>query len=61
MSLKITVFYQVQCALFYIENDSEIFPVCYTWKVAEKVFKKAFIMNKISMINSCEIILGKSK
>ncbi len=24
---------------FYIENDAEIFPVQYTWKVAEKWFK----------------------
>jgi hypothetical protein len=44
---------------FYIENDAEIFPVHYTWKVAEKGFKMAFMMNKLVMINSCEIILGK--
>jgi hypothetical protein len=31
---------------FYIENDTEIFPEHYTWKVAEKGFKMAFIMNK---------------
>ena len=48
-----TVFYQVWCALFYIENDAEIFPAHYTWKVAEKGFKMDF------MINSCEIILEK--
>ncbi len=42
---------------FYIENDAEIFPVHYTWKVAEKGFKMAFMMNKLAMINSCEIIL----
>ncbi len=31
----------------------------YTWKVAEKGFKMAFIMNKLAMIKSCEIILEK--
>jgi hypothetical protein len=46
------------CA-FFIENDAEIFPVPYTWKVAEKGFKMAFITNKLAMINSCEIILEK--
>ncbi len=30
-----TVFYQVQCIF---ENDAEIFPAHYTWKVAEKGF-----------------------
>ncbi len=37
----ITVFYQLQCALFYIDNDAEIFPAHYTWKVTEKGFKMA--------------------
>ncbi len=45
--------------IFYIENDAEIFPVHYTWKVAEKGFQMAFMMNKLAMINSCEIILEK--
>ncbi len=31
---------------FYIENDVEIFPAHYKWKVAEKEFKMAFMMNK---------------
>jgi hypothetical protein len=44
---------------FYIENDAEIFPAHYTWKVADKGFKMAFMMNKLAMINSCEIILEK--
>jgi hypothetical protein len=44
---------------FYIENDAEIFPACYTWKVAEKGFRMAFMMNKLAMINYCEIILEK--
>ncbi len=43
----------------YIENDAEIFPVHYTWKEAAKGFKMAFMMNKLIMINSCEIILEK--
>jgi hypothetical protein len=42
---------------FFIENDAEIFPALYSWKVAEKEFKMAFMMNKPAMINSCEIIL----
>jgi hypothetical protein len=46
------------CTL-YIENDAGIFPLHYTWKVAEKGFKMAFMMNKLEMINSCEIILEK--
>jgi hypothetical protein len=44
---------------FYIENDAEIFPVHHTWKVAEKGFMVAFMMNKLAMINSCEITLEK--
>ena len=44
-----------------MENDAEIFPKHYTWKVAEKGFKMAFMMNKLAMINSCEIILEKQK
>jgi hypothetical protein len=35
-SSLITIFYQVWCALFYIENDAKIFPVHYMQKVAEK-------------------------
>jgi len=53
------IFYRVLCALFFIENDAEIFPAHYTWRVAEKGFKLAFMMNKLVMINSCEIILEK--
>jgi hypothetical protein len=45
--------------LLYIENDAEIFPVHYIWKVAEKGFKMVSIMNKLAIINSCEIILEK--
>ncbi len=42
-----------------MENDAEIFPAHYTWKVAEKGFTMASMMNKLAMINSCEIILEK--
>jgi hypothetical protein len=35
------------------ENDAEIFPAHYTWKVAEKGFKMAFMMNKLAMTDSC--------
>jgi len=42
-----------------MENDAEIFPAHYTWKVAEEGFEMASVMNKLGMINSCEIILEK--
>ena len=38
-------------AHFYIENDAEILPALYPWKVAEKGLKMAFMMNKLTMIN----------
>jgi hypothetical protein len=44
---------------FYTKNDAEIFPAHYTWKVVEKGFKMAFLMNKLAMNNSSEIILEK--
>jgi hypothetical protein len=47
--------------IFYNENDAEIFPANYTWMVAEKSFKMAFMMNKLAIINSCEIILENYK
>jgi hypothetical protein len=59
--LRVIIFYQAYCALFYIKNDAEIFPAHYTWKVAEKGFKMAFMINKLAMINSCENILEKLK
>jgi hypothetical protein len=59
MPKMITIFYKVNCEILYIENHAEIFPVHYTWKVAEKGFKMAFMMNKLAMINSCEKILEK--
>jgi hypothetical protein len=37
---------------FYMENDVEIFPAHYTWKVAENGIKMACMMNKCAMINS---------
>jgi len=42
---------------YFIENDAEIFPVHYTWKVAEKGFKIAFMMNILAMIIYFEIFL----
>ncbi len=44
---------------FYMENNAEIFPAHYTWKVAEKGFKMASTMNKLATINSCDIVLEK--
>ncbi len=54
-----TIFYQVKCTLFYTENDAEIFSVHYSSYLTEKGFKMAFMMNKLAMINSCEIFLEK--
>jgi hypothetical protein len=34
-------------------------PVHYTWKVAEKGFKMPFMINKLAMMNSWDIILEK--
>ena len=44
---------------FYIENDAEIFPAHCRWKVADNGFKMAFMINKLALINSLEIILEK--
>jgi len=45
---------------YYIKNDAEIFPASYTWKVTEKGYNlMAFMVNKLAMINSCEIIREK--
>jgi hypothetical protein len=44
-----------------MENDAEILPAHYTWKGAEKGFKMACMMNKLAMINSCEVILEIAK
>jgi hypothetical protein len=40
-----------------MENDAEIFPAHYAWKVAEIWFKMASMMNKLAMIKSCELFL----
>jgi hypothetical protein len=42
-----------------MKNDAEIFPEHYSWKVAEKRLNMTCMMNKLAMINSCEIILEK--
>jgi hypothetical protein len=51
---KITLFIKLESLLyfmeysahfFYIENDAEIFPAHYSWKVAEKGFKIAFMIS----------------
>jgi hypothetical protein len=55
-----TVFYQVLCALLCIENDPEIFPAHYTWKVAEKGFKMAFMI-KLPMIKILVKLFLKNK
>jgi hypothetical protein len=52
-------FIEYSAQFFYIENAAEIFSAHCTLKVAEKGFKMAFMMNKLAMINSCEIILEK--
>jgi len=37
---------------YYIEKDAEIVPAHYTWKVAKRGLKIAFMMNKLAIINS---------
>jgi hypothetical protein len=44
---------------FYHVNDAEIFPGHCTWKVAERGFKMACMMNELAMNNSREIALEK--
>ncbi len=44
---------------FYIENYAEIFPAHLTWKVPQKGFRVAFMLNKHAMTNSCDFILEK--
>ncbi len=51
--MSIQYFIEYSAHFFYIENDAEIFPAHYTWKVAERRFKLAFKMNKLAIINSC--------
>jgi hypothetical protein len=58
-SLKMYCILSSNVRPFLMENDAEIFPAHYTWKVAEKGFKMASMMNKLAMINSCEIIREK--
>ncbi len=52
-------YYRILSSIVCIENNAVIFPAHYTWKVAEKGFKIAFMMNKLAMIISFEIILEK--
>ncbi len=56
-----TVFYRVQCTLFFTLKMMLKYslPTRYTWKVAEKGFKMVVMINKLAMINFCEIILEK--
>ncbi len=53
------VFYQIYCALFYIDNYAEIFPAQYNQKVADKGFKIAFMIIKLARIIYFETILEK--
>jgi hypothetical protein len=39
-----------------MENDAEVFPEHY---LAEKGLEMAYMMNKLGMISSCEIIFEK--
>ncbi len=64
ISIKFKALYCILSSIvhtFYIKNGAKIFHVHYMWKVAEKGFKMAFMMNKLAMINSCEIILENKK
>ena len=57
-NLKYCILSSIVCTS-YMEKEAEIFPAHYTWRVAEKWFKMACMMNKLAMINSCENILEK--
>ncbi len=57
--LFLPYFIEYSAHFFYIENDDEIFRAHYTWKVAEKGFMIALMINKLAMIISFEIILEK--
>ncbi len=59
MTFSIRYFIEHSAHIFYMENDVEILNAHYTWKVAEKGFKMASMINKLAMMNSCEIILEK--
>ncbi len=56
---KLPYFITYTAHFFYIEKDAKIVLAHYTLKVAEKGFKIVFMMNKLAMINSSEIILEK--
>jgi hypothetical protein len=56
---KIPYFIEYSAHFFCTENDAEIFLAHYTWKLAEKGFKVAFMMNELAMIISFEIIFEK--
>ncbi len=51
--------YRILSSIVCIENNAEIFPAHYTWKIAEKGFQIAFMMNKLAMIISFEIMIEK--
>jgi hypothetical protein len=55
--LSLPYFIEFSAHFFYMENDAEIFSVHYKWNVTEKGLKMAFMMNKLAIINNCEIIL----
>jgi hypothetical protein len=57
LHLGIPYFIEYSMHFFTLKIDAEVFRVHYTWKVAENGFKMVFMMNKLAMINSCEIIL----
>jgi hypothetical protein len=40
-----------------MENDADIFPAHYTWKVAEKEFKMDCMMNKLAIIILVKLFL----
>ncbi len=59
LRVQVPYFIKYSVHTFYIENDAEVFLAHYAWKVVEKGFKMAFMMNKLAIIKSCEIILEK--
>ncbi len=50
-------FIEYSAHFFYMKNDAEIFPVHDMWKVAEKRFKMACMMNNLQLLILVKLFL----
>ncbi len=57
VQICIPYFIEYSAHFFYIEDDADIFPVHYTWRVAEKGFKMAFVMNILARLILVKLFL----